>query len=820
MSKIKATRIRIWLPASILAFLLALMGVVVWLTYSAQTDMLLAQSERNVVNTVSSLARDIERQIQKGEHLEAERLFKLRSLDTHFDLLIGIDESGIVRFSSKSRYSGLYWQSISPIIEAKYLEQAQVEHFPSTHITKDFSSITAYFPYASKRLGEELRPTQTGVVFAYYSLSNDLGQIKRNAIEKSAFIFVFICIIVSFIAVFVHFYLLHPIAQLIKATKSVTDKDTMPTLEVNGSGEFGELAKNFNVMTQTLSHQMHALHEAKEHSLEEQALLESFLDAIPDLFFVVTEDSTIIQFHSSNIDALYLQPDEFLNKKMTEVLPANLGKRFDKTIKECLKYKRLVEFQYELAVTDDMCFFEARLSPIHAFDKVAIVVRDITAQKKQDELIFKHAFYDALTNLPNRYLVLERLSQMILEAKRYKVQIAVMFIDLDDFKKVNDSAGHETGDKLLIEASSRLKAALREEDTVARLGGDEFIILLKSLQDPSQVTPIANNLVKLFQNPFCIDNKEFSVSMSLGIAMYPNDASTPRELLSKADSAMYNAKHQGRNTFSFYTEQMSEILARRLQIEAQMQNALSKDEFTVHFQPQYDLKTKHLLGAEALLRWQNATLGNVRPDEFIPIAEQNGCIVEIGKYVLETALYQARLWQKQLNFPIRIAINLSPRQFRDVRLLHYLEELMHQNINPKVAIELEITEGLLLSGDESVRNTLYQLHNFGFLLSMDDFGTGYSSLSYLRQYPFDVLKIDRAFIQDMDRKEGKALVSAIINMAHTLELKVVAEGIETQTQIEQLEDLKCDVGQGYYLGKPMTAESFSALVAGERCITK
>lgn len=815
MRHINSLRIRVWLPICTLLILITLMATLVVVNYQSQAATLIEQKERQFVNILSSLARDAQNAIQTDNRVELERLFKTRTIDTQLSLLLGFSDSELVQFSSRTKHLNATASQVSSFFDSALLKKVQLVHKPVVDFKLKERHFIGYFPFALKSKDDEIRSTINGVIYGEYDLSLDFEHLRLEAFKKSMVILFFTCVILTFLALFIHRYILKNIVTLVDATLQVKDNELPPRLTIRGHGEFSLLAQNFNVMVDKIQTQIKHLSSAKAQSKEKHLLLEGFLNAIPDLFFVVNHDSTITQFHSSDWQSLYMQPSEFLNKKMTEVLPASVARQFAKTLNECIKSNNLIEFQYELNVAEGLRFFEARLSPINSFSKIAIVVRDITAQKHQEELIFKHAFYDSLTGLPNRYLVLERLSQMMVESKRTNAQIAIMFIDLDDFKKVNDSSGHEIGDKLLIEAAKRLSGALREQDTVARLGGDEFIILLKAIQDQSHVTPIANNLVRLFQSPFCIDNKEFSVSLSLGIAMFPSDASTPHELLSKADSAMYNAKQQGRNTFSFYTEQMSERLARRLQIESLMQGALARNEFEVYFQPQINLHSGQLLGAEALVRWHNDTLGFISPAEFIPIAEQNGSIVELGKFVFETALTQAREWQAQTDMPLRIAVNLSPRQFRDVRLISDLKRLMDSNISPHVQIELEITEGLLLSGDEKIKSTLYALHELGFILSMDDFGTGYSSLSYLRLYPFDVLKIDKAFVQDMDHPEGLALVTAIISMAHSLGLKVVAEGIETERQREQLHHLECDIGQGFLLGRPVAAEEFSKYIDKE-----
>ena len=445
------------------------------------------------------------------------------------------------------------------------------------------------------------------------------------------------------------------------------------------------------------------------------------------------------------------------------------------------------------------------------------VKEDITIRKQQEEHIIHQAHYDTLTNLPNRFLVLDRLSQLMEEAKRDGQHVAVLFLDMDDFKKVNDSMGHETGDKLLVEASERLAGVIRAGDTVGRFGGDEFIVLLGGLNDSADARPVAEHLLNRFRDAFRIDDRELMITLSLGIAIYPGDGDNASDLLRNADSAMYHSKQLGRNTFSFFTDEMNRNAAHRLALEEQMHGALDRGEFSLCYQPQIDIETGQIVGAEALLRWNNPALGQVSPVEFIPIAEQTGLIVSIGNYVLSAAIEQAAKWQKTYSEDFNIAINLSPRQFRDPNLAEFVGELMRRvNINSDT-VELEITEGVLLSGHSYVDETLTGLNKLGVNIAMDDFGTGYSSLSYLRRYPFDVLKIDKSFIRDIsDDQADRELINATIAMAHGLNLKVVAEGVETEAQLQYLKSLKCDYAQGYLFGKPVPAVAFSDLLVSSQ----
>ncbi len=440
--------------------------------------------------------------------------------------------------------------------------------------------------------------------------------------------------------------------------------------------------------------------------------------------------------------------------------------------------------------------------------------QDITALRKQEEHILHQAHFDSLTELPNRFLSLDRLSQLINEARRNKDLVAVMFLDLDDFKKINDTLGHDIGDKLLKEAASRLQTEVRSGDTVGRLGGDEFIVLLGGLSAANDAQPVAEALLNRFTDAFSIDNRELVLTASIGIAIYPDDGDNLSELLRNADSAMYHSKEQGRNTYSYFTDKMNEDVSHRLLLEEQMHGALSRGEFRLCYQPKVALESGKIIGAEALLRWHNPALGEVSPLEFIPIAEQTGLIVPIGKFVLAEAMAMAAQWSQSYGRSFSMAVNLSPRQFRDPSLVPYIEAGIKESGVRAGSLELEITEGVLMNGYAYVDDALSALNSLGLNIAMDDFGTGYSSLSYLRSYPFDVLKIDREFINDITEDPAdRELVNAAIAMAHGLGLKVVAEGVETKEQLEYLSAHGCDYGQGYLFGKPMSPEEMAALMA-------
>jgi len=552
---------------------------------------------------------------------------------------------------------------------------------------------------------------------------------------------------------------------------------------------------------------------AQEQALFKEHMLKAVFEAVPDLFFLMDIEGVIIDYHASHQENLYVPPEEFLGKPMLDILPSTVAQLFKINIGKAITESAAVCFEYELELPHGLTYFEARITYLKNYNQVVTIVRDITEQHKTAEVIRHHAYYDTLTLLPNRFLTLDRLSQMINEAQRNHEKAAILFLDLDDFKKVNDSLGHDIGDKLLIEAAHRLNKLVRKEDTVGRLGGDEFLILMRGLINENNALTISENLLQVFRKPFKIDDRELMLTLSIGIAIYPENGNTASELLKNADTAMYQAKAIGRNTYSFFTKEMNVNMIRRLEIEEQMHGALERNEFEVFYQPQFDTQQR-IIGAEALLRWRNAALGNITPDEFIPVAEHTGLIVPIGQFVVKKSLSFLNEWQEQLQRKFKMAINLSPRQFRDLELLNFVKtSLLDANISP-CSLELEITEGVLMIGQSYIDEALVGLHGLGIKLSMDDFGTGYSSLSYLRQYDFDILKIDRIFVNGItENKADRDLVTATISMAHDLGLTVVAEGVELKEQVEMLTALKCDYLQGYYFSKPVAAQaliSFSA----------
>ncbi|MCK7548268.1 EAL domain-containing protein [Marinobacter koreensis] len=438
-----------------------------------------------------------------------------------------------------------------------------------------------------------------------------------------------------------------------------------------------------------------------------------------------------------------------------------------------------------------------------------ILGEDISIRKRYEQQLLRQANYDILTGLPNRMLALDRLKLALAQARRENTLVGVMFLDLDNFKHINDTLGHDAGDNLLIEAARRISSCLRGTSTVARLGGDEFLVILPGLPGPEASSQVAERILKTFSTPYILNGQEVFVTTSIGIAIFPTDSDNSGTLLQHADAAMYQAKHKGKSAFAHFAPEMTEVSHERLQMESRMRRALELQEFELYYQPIVRTDTGNLHGVEALLRWNNPTMGMVMPDRFIPLAEETGLIIPIGEWVIEEACRAAVGWRDMAGRDIGISVNVSPRQFRDPGFTNVvMNALKKTGLSPQL-LELEITERLILDNSIETAEILRQLDQAGIKLSVDDFGTGYSALSYLKSYPFDTLKIDKSFVQDlMKNPEDASLVRAIINMAHSLGLNVIAEGVEEEAQTHFLKHEGCDFSQGYFYSRPQPEADF------------
>lgn len=487
------------------------------------------------------------------------------------------------------------------------------------------------------------------------------------------------------------------------------------------------------------------------------------------------------------------------------------------TIESAIEAMRAGAFDY---VTKPFDIQHVLAAVARAYQHHVLRVTKVSYENHLEELIEQRtaerdrlAYYDPLTNLPNRAMFEDRLAQALPLAQRCGKKLAVAFLCIDRFKKFADTLGHATADELLCQVGARLKTCMRDGDTLARFGSDEFSLLLAQAESAQQIASAADSFEDVLRAPFMLNGQEFFLTASIGIGLHPDDATDSQRLLQHAGAALYRAKQQGGNQYQFFTPGANEHALKRLAFESSLRRAVEREEFVVHYQPQVLTDSCEIIGVEALVRWQHPELGLVSPAEFIPLAEDTGLIVQIGEWVLRTACAQTKAWQ-DAGFPqLRVAVNLSPRQFRHADLVAMVRSTLAETRLDATALELELTEGSVMEDGEQAIATLRELNALGIKISIDDFGLGYSSLSRLTQLPIDVLKIDQSFVRDAtENPENAAIMMAIITLAHSLKLKVVAEGVEEESQYKFLRLLRCDYMQGYLFSKPLTTEALARLL--------
>ena len=543
---------------------------------------------------------------------------------------------------------------------------------------------------------------------------------------------------------------------------------------------------------------------------ESKIQLAATLDAIPDLLFEMDLNGRYLHCHSPQSRLLAAPIEDMLGKTVLEVLPPDAAQIVLHALQQAHETGLTRGQQFKLSLDNNTYWFElsAAAKPVIAGQEPRFIVisRDITERKQAEKDVQQLAYFDALTGLPNRTLLNDRVAHALAEAARRQKPLALIFLDLDHFKNVNDTLGHRIGDVLLVALAGRMQAVVREQDTVARQGGDEFILLLPNTGSDG-AAHVAEKLLHTISQAIQIEQHELTVTPSIGIAQYPGDGTDLETLTKHADIAMYRAKQNGRNGYQFFTTEMQVHATRSLRLENALRRALERDQLSLHYQPQLSLASGAIVGVEALLRWHHPELGQVSPAEFIPIAESSGQILDIGEWVLRTTTRQAKQWMDQGLPPMILSVNLSAVQFRHPDIAALVAQVLTEAQLPARYLMLELTESVALHDPLGAIAVIASLHQQGVRISIDDFGTGYSSLSYLKRFQTSQLKIDQSFVRDItEDADDRAIVSAIINMARSLGMSTIAEGVETQAQLTLLREQGCDEIQGYFFCKPQPPE--------------
>ena len=584
----------------------------------------------------------------------------------------------------------------------------------------------------------------------------------------------------------------------------------------------------FSKITRDLTERRHA----EEVIAQANSLREAIMHAAPYSIIATDSDGIITSINPAAEKMLWYTSEELVGKQ-SSLIVHDKNEIVGRAKELSAKYKKKIESDFEAFV------YEARAGLVEEHEwtyvrkngtrlpvQLAVsalcdtnqkvigflsIAYDITQRKYREEYTRHVSLHDDLTGLPNRALLKDRINVAIEAAKRNRKKVGVMMLDLDHFKRINDTLGHHVGDELLKVVAERIVKSLRKSDTAARMGGDEFVVVTPDMSDDKSADSIANTLVKAISAPIQIGVHELTITPSIGVSCYPDDGEEANTLIKYADAAMYQTKAAGRHGHQHFNAAAQAIVQRKLTMEADLRLAIAKDHLQVHYQPQVCLKTGKIIGVEALARWVDPVKGMISPDLFIPVAEESGLIIELGNFVLRTACRDAHVLQQRTGYPMMMAVNLSARQFKQDALIDMMRAVLDETGMDPTMLELEITEGVMMENDEKTRLRMQSLRDLGISLAVDDFGTGYSSLSYLTQFPITALKIDRSFVDKMIESErDAAVVQAIIAMAYSLKTKVVAEGVETLEQLEFLQDHVCSAAQGFSLGVPVNVDQFSA----------
>ncbi len=612
-------------------------------------------------------------------------------------------------------------------------------------------------------------------------------------------------------------------AKLMREKKKY-QKDLAEELE-KGSSDLVQRSLELEKAYRNLNREIEERRRAERAIQQERTFIQTIIDGVRDPARIVSPDFGVLMMNQA---ALVLLPSKQTSLEQLTCYQAYRqadtpcsGADHPCVLKEVVKTGKSVSVHHKDILEDGSeRIFEVESSPLWNSDGtlhgILEVIRNITddlnveAQLREHrERLYHLVHHDALTNLPNRLLLQDRLSRMMMKAKRHKTYVAVLFLDLDRFKKINETLGHDVGDKLLLEVAKRLENCVRKSDSVARLGGDEFAVLLDDLRDVKFVAVVARKILQALSKPIIIQEYELYATSSIGISLFPDDSEDVDGLLRCADTALYRAKDAGKNNYQYYTADMNTRAFEFLLMESGLRKALDNNELVVFYQPLIDLKTNKLIGMEALLRWKHPEKGMISPGDFIPLAEETGLIEPIGEWVLQAACRQNKKWQDEGYPPVKVSVNMSARQFSKRNITELIVEILEETGLKPEYLGIEITESVIMQDVKSTIAKLKQMHKMGISLSIDDFGTGYSSLSYLKLFPIDNLKIDRSFVFNITSDSTDAAIAAsVILLAHSMNLKVVAEGVETKEQLDVLRQQGCDYVQGFLFSKPLSAEEF------------
>ncbi|RCX24857.1 putative bifunctional diguanylate cyclase/phosphodiesterase [Thioalbus denitrificans] len=594
------------------------------------------------------------------------------------------------------------------------------------------------------------------------------------------------------------------------------DHDSIRRAYEVGATDFITKPINWRILSHRVRYMLRAsqtMRQLRESEMRNRAILE----AMPDIMFRIAADGTILDFRPGQASALDLKTSRPVGRTVSEVLSGTTGTLMENHLRRALRANGIQQYDFEVKSALEERVYESRLVA-SGRDEVFAIVRDVTDTKRAEERMRQLAYFDEMTGLPNRQFFKEQLEQSIAQARRYKRQMALLFVDLDRFKRINDTLGHNIGDLLLKRVAHQISHSVRESDVVgragveelgqiARLGGDEFTVVLSEIKSPEEAAQVARRIQESLVQPMKVGGYEIVITPSIGVAIYPDHGEDLNTLLKNADVAMYYAKGEGRNNYQFYTPAMNERAFDRLTLENALRRALDNNELFIHYQPQVNLESGEMVGVEALARWQHPERGLLSAGNFIPLAEETGQVILIGEWVLRRACEQHCEWLQAGLPPLRMAVNLSGLQFRQEGLLFLLRDVIEKTGIDPAYLELEVTESILMQNTEQARERVQELKDLGVTLAVDDFGTGYSSLSYLKNFPVKTLKIDQSFIRNVaEDADSMAITDAIIAMAHSLGMRVIAEGVEKDEQLNYLRRQNCDEVQGFLFSRPVAPE--------------